>query len=79
MQVDLKVSYKVGLKTQIGVESYNEFGPIRNLSVSGTNSRILFAVVDRDFGACDFNAGLGRGISPAADKWVVKFILGTNF
>ena len=79
VQVDLKVNYTVESKTQIGVESYNEFGPIRNLSTSVTNSRILFAVVDRDFGGFDLNAGLGRGISQAADKWVVKFILGTNF
>lgn len=79
VQVDLKVAYKVESKTHIGLESYNEFGPVRNLSTSVTNSRILFAVVDRDFGAFDLNAGLGRGVSQAADKWVLKLILGTNF
>ncbi len=78
-QVDLKVNYTVDSKTQIGMESYNEFGPIRHLSTSASNSRILFAVLDRDFGAFDLNVGLGRGISQAADKWAIKFILGTNF
>ena len=78
-QVDLKVNYTFESKTQVGVESYNELGPLRNVSTSGPNSRILFAVVDTDFGAFDLNAGLGRGISQAADKWIFKFILGTNF
>ena len=78
-QVDLKVNYTLDSKTQIGMESYNELGPIKNLSTAGSNSRILFAVVDKDFGAFDLNAGLGRGLSQAADKWVVKLILGTNF
>jgi hypothetical protein len=77
--VDLKANYAIDAKTQVGLESYNEFGPIRHLSTSTANGRMLFAVLDRDFGNFDLNAGLGRGLSQAADKWVIKFIIGTNF
>jgi hypothetical protein len=77
--VDMKFNYTLDKSTQIGIESYNELGPLRHLSTAATNSRTLFAVLDKDFGAFDLNAGLGRGVSQAADKWVVKFIVGTNF
>lgn len=77
--VDAKINYVLDAKTQVGVESYNEFGPLRHLSASASNGRTVFAVLDKDFGRFDLNAGLGRGISAAADKWTVKFIVGTNF
>ena len=77
--VDFKANFAIDAKTQVGLESYNEFGPLRHLSTSATNARTVFAVVDKDFGRFDLNAGLGRGLSQAADKWVIKVILGTNF
>lgn len=77
--VDLKANYAIDSKTQVGLESYNELGPLRHLSTSATNGRSVFAVVDKDFGKFDLNAGLGRGLSQAADKWVIKIIVGTNF
>jgi hypothetical protein len=78
-EVDVRVSYELAPKTQIGVESYNELGPLRHLSFSGENSRTLYAVVDKDFGKFNINAGLGRGLTGAADRWLLKFIVGTNF
>jgi len=77
--VDLKANYAIDSKTQLGIESYNEFGPLRHLSTSTMNGRTVFAVVDKDFGQFDINAGIGRGLSQAADKWVIKVIVGTNF
>lgn len=77
--VDFKANYAIDSKTQVGLESYNEFGPLRHLSTSATNGRTVFAVVDKDFGKFDLNAGVGRGLSQAADKWVIKVIVGTNF
>lgn len=77
--VDLKLNYALDPGTQVGLESYNELGPLKHLSTSNENSRILYAVLDKTFGAFDLNAGLGRGMTRSADHWVVKFILGTNF
>lgn len=77
--VDLKVAFALDSKTQVGFESYNELGPLKHVSASGTNARTVYAVLDKDFGTFDLNAGVGRGLTAASDRWVVKFILGTNF
>jgi len=36
-------------------------------------------VVDQKVGGVDVNAGLGRGLTHDADRWVAKFIVGTHF
>jgi hypothetical protein len=77
--VDFKVSYDLGNKTAIGIESYNEIGPLKHLSLSSDNGRILYAVVDKDLGKVDLNAGIGRGLTGASDRWVLKFIVGKTF
>jgi hypothetical protein len=77
--LDFKVSYDIGNKTGIGVESYNELGAAKHLSLSSDNGRILYAVVDKEFGKFDLNAGIGRGLTAASDRWVLKFIVGTTF
>jgi len=76
--VDLKLNHALSARTQIGIESYNELGPLRHLSTAGTNARTVFGVLDTDFGTFDLNIGVGRAISQSADRWVVKFIVGTN-
>jgi hypothetical protein len=78
-EVDLKVNYTLDPSTQVGIESYDELGPLRHLSTASTNARTVYAVLDKDFGRFDLNAGVGRGVATAADRWVVKFIVGTNF
>ena len=77
--VDAKVAYAINAKTQIGFETYNELGPLRNLDSLSKNSKTLYAVVDHDFGGFDLNLGIGKGITKEADKWTLKFIVGTHF
>ncbi|MFZ6864119.1 hypothetical protein ACO0K7_15915 [Undibacterium sp. Ji67W] len=79
LNVDGKVAYKVTEKTQIGLEAYNELGPLRNLQALNQNSKTLYLALEHDFGAFDLNAGIGRGLTTDADKWVLKFIVGTHF
>ncbi len=77
--LDTKFSYALDATLQLGFETYNELGPLRRMSLSGDYGRTLFAVVDKDFGAFDLNLGIGRGLTPAADRWTLKFIVGANF
>ena len=77
--LDMKLSYALDATLQVGFETYNELGPLKRMSLSGDNGRTLFAVVDKDFGAFDLNLGIGRGLTPAADRWTLKFIVGANF
>ena len=79
LDVDGKLAYSISEKTQIGVELYSEFGPVRQLQALNQNSKTLYAALDHDFGGMDLNAGIGRGLTSESDKWVIKFIIGTHF
>ena len=77
--MDMKVAYAMTSKTSIGFESYNELGPLSHLQALNRNSKTLYAVIDQKIGGIDINAGLGRGLTDDADRWVLKFIVGTHF
>jgi hypothetical protein len=77
--VDVKAAYGVTARTQLGLESYNELGPLRSLGPLGTYGKTLYAALDHDFGGVDLNAGIGRGLTSDADGWTVKFVIGTHF
>jgi len=77
--IDAKVAYTVNAKTQIGLETYNELGPIAHLDALSANGKYVFAVLDQKFDRFDLNMGLGKGITRDADRWLLKFIVGTHF
>ena len=77
--MDVKVAYAMANKTSIGFESYNELGPLSHLQALNRNSKTLYAVIDQEISGIDVNAGLGRGLTNDADRWVLKFIVGTHF
>jgi hypothetical protein len=79
LDVDTKVAYQTGAGYQVGLESYNGLGSLRNLGHLNQQSQMLYAVVDADLGKLDVNAGIGRGLTTASDRWVFKFILGMHF
>ena len=77
--IDFKLERAIDAKTQIGIESYNELGPVNGFQSLGKKSKILYAVVDREFEGWDLNAGIGRGLNAQADFWTIKLIIGHNF
>ena len=79
VELDGKVAYSVTEKTQIGIETYNEMGPVSSFSALNQNSKTLYFALDHDFGSMDINAGIGRGMTGVGDRWVLKFIVGTHF
>ena len=78
--LDLKAARAVSDTTQLGVELYNELGPVRHLSAFNRNGKMFFLTIDQDLGhEIDLNLGLGRGLTNDSDRWVLKFIVGTHF
>jgi hypothetical protein len=77
--LDGKVAYAIAKETKVGFETYNELGPLSHLQSLSRNSKTLYAVVDQELGGFDLNAGLGRGITQEADRWVMKLIVGKQF
>lgn len=78
-ELDLKINYGLSPKTEIGLESYNEVGPLRRVSGLNQNSKTVFAVIDTQFAGIDLNAGVGRGLTADSDHWLIKFIVGLQF
>lgn len=79
LQLDGKVAYSVTEKTQLGIETYNELGPVSSLQALNQNGKTVYLALDHDFGSMDINAGIGRGLNSEGDRWVLKFIVGTHF
>jgi hypothetical protein len=75
-----KVSYEVVPKVAIGLEYYGAVGPVGNWDRGRDQEHQIFPVVDIDFGPrWEFNAGVGIGLTPSTDRFIVKMILGYRF
>ena len=77
--IDFKINYVYSAITQLGIESYNEMGPLRRFQGLSSNSKTLFAVIDTEVGGHEVNAGIGRGLNSNSDQWIIKFIVNSKF
>lgn len=78
-EMDLKVAYEWRPGWQVGIETYDEIGPIDAPTAAHANSHVPYLAFDHDFGRFDLNVGLGHGLTGASDQFVFKFIVGTHF
>jgi hypothetical protein len=79
LDIDNKLAYKTSEHYQVGLESYDQLGPLSNPGHLNRLSQVLYGVLDADFGKFDLNAGIGRGLTTVSDRWVIKFIIGVHF
>ena len=79
LEADTKIAYQVREGLDVGLESYNELGPVRHLGRLNTLGQTLYAVVDTQIRKVDLNAGIGRGLTPGSDRWLLKFIVGLQY
>lgn len=79
LSVDGKVGYSLSARTMVGAELYNDLGRFSKIDSFNRNAKTLFAVVDQQIGSFDVNAGIGRGLTSEADRWVMKLVVGTHF
>lgn len=77
--VDSKLAYKTDGEVEYGLESYNEFGPLKHMGHFNEQGQTLFAVVDVAIHGWDLNLGLGRGLTPSTDRWLLKAVIGVPF
>jgi hypothetical protein len=69
-----KVAYRVSGKNYLGFEYYAEAGPWSRRLPRAEQSRMLYLAWDGRLGKSDINIGVGRGSTPASDRWVLKAI-----
>ncbi len=74
-----RLARKVAPETYVGLEYYSDFGEIGNFARLQDQQHTLFAVTDFKLGVFDVDFGVGYGLTPASDRWVVKTIIGYAF
>lgn len=79
LDVDWRVSRALAGRGEFGVEVYHELGPLADLGRMAGRSQALYAVWDGEARGVELELGLGRGLTPASDRWVAKAIVGLRF
>jgi hypothetical protein len=74
-----RLARKFGPDLYAGFEYYADFGKIGDFKPLEEQQHTLFAVTDFKVGVFDVNFGVGYGLTPASDRWVVKTIIGYAF
>jgi hypothetical protein len=74
-----RLARKFGADLYAGFEYYADFGKIGDFNPLPEQQHTLFAVTDFKLGVFDVNFGVGYGLTPASDRWVVKTIVGYAF
>jgi hypothetical protein len=74
-----RVARKLGQDLFVGLEYYADFGRIGDFAKLVDQQHTLFAVTDFKLGVFDVDFGVGYGLTPASDRFVVKTILGYAF
>jgi hypothetical protein len=74
-----RLARKLGPDLFAGLEYYADFGQIGSFLTPADQQHTLFAVTDFKVGDFGVNFGIGYGLTPASDRWVVKTIVGYAF
>lgn len=75
----VRVARKIDPDLYLGLEYYADFGEIGRFGNLASQSHTLFAVSDFKLGIFNVNLGVGYGLAPASDRFVVKTIVGYAF
>jgi hypothetical protein len=74
-----RLARKLGPDLFVGLEYYADFGEIGNFARLTDQQHTLFAVTDFKLGDFGVNFGVGYGLTPTSDRWVIKTIVGYAF
>jgi hypothetical protein len=69
-----KAAYRAFERNYLGLEYYQDLGPLKDHLPKEEQSRVLYVAWDGKIGKSDINVGLGRGLTDSSDRWVLKMI-----
>ena len=75
----MRFAYKVNDATQLALEEYAEYGPVKEFAPAGQQSHQLFGVLNRTIGKVDIETGIGFGLTGASDDVTMKFMVAYDF
>jgi hypothetical protein len=70
-----RVAYNLNDRWAVAVEEYADFGPLRHFEAANDQFHEVWAVMDHSSKILDIEAGVGVGVTPAADKLTLKLML----
>jgi hypothetical protein len=70
-----RIAYNLSKTWALAIEEYADFGPLNELARGSEQSHQLFGVIDYTGHKFEVEAGLGTGITRAADGLVIKLIV----
>ena len=71
----VRAAWHPGGNFAYALEEYADFGPLDHFKPSAEQSHTLFAVLDYGSSSHGLEFGVGRGLTPASDRWVIKLML----
>jgi hypothetical protein len=74
-----RLARKLGPDLFAGLEYYADFGQIGHFGKLAAEQHTLFAVTDFKLDVFSVDVGLGFGLTPASDRFVIKTIVGYAF
>ncbi len=75
----MRLAYKLDDKTQVAVEEYAEYGPLRKFVAASEQSHQLYGVFNRTYKSIDIETGVGIGLNDASDRVTIKFMIAHDF
>jgi hypothetical protein len=79
VSVGAKVARTLASGVAAGFEYYSDLGTTHELLPAGQRAQVLYIALDARIRGWDFNAGIGRGLTHAADRTTLKAIVGIPF
>lgn len=72
----LKIARQVHEGWAVGIEHYAGFGRLHNFAPRREQDQMLYFAVDYEGKGWGVNFGIGKGLTPASDDYVIKAIVG---
>jgi hypothetical protein len=72
---ETRVAMAITEKYKIALEEYDDFGRVSHFLPASQQTHQLFGVLDANTKWLAVEAGVGRGLTGATDRWVLKLIL----
>jgi hypothetical protein len=79
VEVTSRLARDIGHDIALGVEAYDTLGRISRPGPLNYFEQSVYLTADVPAPGFDLHVGVGRGLTSAADPWVVKAILGFKF
>jgi hypothetical protein len=71
----VRLAYNVSKTWAVAAEVYSDYGPLKHVLSTDQQSQQLFGVVDYKGDDINIEAGVGFGLTPESDRWVVKLMI----